>query len=162
MFALIQEIDKNNPGLLLGFGGHAGAVGVNLEYSGEKHLEELFASACAAAKKPTKPGWEVDETPMTEEITKAAVLQIGEMVWGRGFPPPLFAERFSVSDESAVRGGHRKLKLGLNGSSFRAVHFNASPTGKKCLDAVFRPVFNRYYGEVELVIEAELPPCLNC
>ena len=73
LFALIQEIDKNNPGLLLGFGGHAGAVGVNLEYSGEKHLEELFASACAAAKKPTKPGWEVDETPMTEEITKAAV-----------------------------------------------------------------------------------------
>ena len=46
---------------------------------------------------------------MTEEITKAAVLQIGEMVWGRGFPPPFVCRKISVSDESAVRGGHRKL-----------------------------------------------------
>ncbi len=168
LYAIAEAAHKARPELLPRFGGHRRAVGFSL--CGEpREFAELFAEICGATAPADSPPCEVDELPPLAEITAEAVAQLENIVWGEGFPAPLFTANFAVLSERALRGGHRALSLATtetgngNGSgnkgngALRAVQFNVPPTGENAFSALFRLSAERN-GNAQLILEKTFSP----
>ena len=110
----LDRIDKQNPGLILKFGGHAMAAGLSID---EKNFERFSALFDEAVKQ------DLDEAAL-----KGVILSDGELIpenfslytaealrsggpWGQGFPEPIFDGEFKVLHQKLVGEKHLKLML---------------------------------------------------
>jgi single-stranded-DNA-specific exonuclease len=153
----LDLVTKLAPDMVRRFGGHAMAAGLTLQAD----RYEGFAAAFEEATRASCDRSLFARTVQTDGPLKAAEIglelinAIDEHVWGQGFPPPLFANVFTVLEQRLLKDRHLKLTLDLDGRRFNAIWFRRTePLPKEALLA-YRPVADDYNGQrrVQLFIE---------
>ena len=158
LHGIINTANARHPGVLESFGGHKRAVGISANENGIGEFAKVFAKVCGE-NRPQNGGEkikEIDALPPFAEITPEAVAELENIVWGEGFPTPLFAARFGIAEEHPLRGGHRRMTLvAEDGEQIPAVQFNAEPTGASSISATFR-LSRGWRGGIQVIIEKTL------
>lgn len=158
----LDRVAKQHPGLLLKFGGHAMAAGLTLraidferftdafEQVGKDWLNEEQLSRIVETDGPLGPA----------DCTAQFVSQIDSLVWGQGFPPPLFSGEFSVLHQSLVKERHLKLLLSRPDSNqkLQAIWFHhTAPLGEQ-VQVAYRLAVDHFNGQgrVQMIVEHAL------
>ncbi|HZV62629.1 MAG TPA: single-stranded-DNA-specific exonuclease RecJ [Methylophilaceae bacterium] len=151
----LDLLSKRHPKLLLKFGGHAMAAGLaireqdfelfNMEF--EAVATELLSQADLEAI------IEVDGTLDTHHMHwELAKLLEQQVVWGQGFPPPIFYDEFSVIDQRLIGEKHLKLILEKGKKRFDAIFFQQQEFLPKRINAAYQLQTNQYNGMESLQI----------
>ena len=149
---LLESISSAEPGLIIRFGGHAMAAGLNLE-------EANFAAFAKLASRKLLdlyPDADFSGTILTDgnlpsssiNLKFAKVLREGGP-WGAGFPEPVFCGDFEIDEQRTVGENHLKLKVrpASGGSTIDAIAFNqAGPAWRGVVRLIFRLDDNEYRG----------------
>ena len=153
----LDLVAKRHPGLLLRFGGHAAAAGVTIaataftrfEAALEEIARELIAPADLTRSISTDGGLE------NAHMSLAWARQLEAQIWGQGFPPPLFSDRFEVRSQRILKDKHLKLQLSKNGARFEAIQFNFVAAVPAQIHCAYRLGVNSYQGvdSVQLLLE---------
>lgn len=161
---VLAAMDKDYPGLILKFGGHAMAAGLSL-------LPEHFAAFQQAllqevSKHPLEGEGEIwsDGGLLSSEINLETATLLHEAgPWGQQFPEPVFDNRFEILEQRIVGQQHLKLTLAheQRGEPIDAIAFNidlnAWPNHRaRHLHAAYKLDVNEYRGrkKVQLLIVA--------
>jgi single-stranded-DNA-specific exonuclease len=153
----LDLVTKQAPELVRRFGGHAMAAGLTLtpgRYEGfVQAFEDATRSSCDRALFARTVA--TDGPLRADEIGLPLVNAMDEHVWGQGFPPPLFANAFTVLEQRLVKDRHLRLTLDLDGRRFHAIWFRRTEPLPKEVFLAYRPVADDYNGlrRVQLVIE---------
>lgn len=159
---LIDSIHKEHDYILLGYGGHAMAAGLNIK---ARYLEEfrfLFDSYVAEhLPKEVLDGHvyvdikNVDSRELTLELAE----QISSLTpWGQHFEEPVFSGVFEVTNHRILQNKHLKLDLRSQGRNFEAIAFNVY-SGKEedavysfgdSVEIVFKVSVNEFRGNRKL------------
>lgn len=127
---VLDLVDRQLPGALVKFGGHAMAAGLTLRASRLEDFREALEAAIATLCDPAcfEPVIACDGSLQADEMTLASVREIGSQVWGSGFPAPLFVDQFSVRQQRVLDSGHLKLELERHGRRWQAIWFRRQET----------------------------------
>ena len=153
----LDLVTKLAPHMVSKFGGHAMAAGLTLgsqHYEGfVKAFEEATRSSCDRSLFARTVA--TDGPLKGDEIGLPLINAVDEHVWGQGFPPPLFANVFTVLEQRLVKDKHLKLTLDLDGRRFNAIWFRRAELLPKEVRLAYRPVADDYNGtrRVQLVVE---------
>ena len=166
--AALQDIDERSPGLLLRYGGHAGAAGLGLAATDFDAFAGLFDDAVGRqiAAADLGPKLHVDGDLVLDQINLRLVEGLAALEpFGREFDEPLFTAEFVPARARAMGqdGTHWKLELG---GGLEAVWFNA---GVDCpvesgrpVRLVFRPEANWWNGRqrLQLIVKQRENPAV--
>jgi len=122
---VLDLVDRRAPGVLMRFGGHAMAAGLTMAEADLGRLRDAFEAAVRELADPASfsPVLETDGPLAPEEISVDTLSEIDHEVWGQGFPPPLFADRFEVLSQRLIKERHLKLELRLGDRRVAAIAF---------------------------------------
>lgn len=129
----LAAVDREQPGLLLAFGGHAGAAGLKVPRERLGDFEQAFERAGRRMLEGARTGPSLRHDGSLIEQLRPAVLD--ELMaldpYGRGFEFPVFLDVFRLEAlrEIGQQGGHFQYSLRheASGSSWRAVWFSVPP-----------------------------------
>ncbi|WP_133129683.1 single-stranded-DNA-specific exonuclease RecJ [Legionella yabuuchiae] len=157
---VLAAIDKDFPGLIIKFGGHAMAAGLSVEPQKFKTFKSCFIEEVAKQIDLSACTGEIltDGGLAPEELTLSLASLLNEAgPWGQHFPEPIFDNRFEILDQRLV--GERHLKLTLTheqgGDIFDAIAFNVDlkvwPNYRaNRIHAAYRLDINEYAGRTKL------------
>ncbi|WP_142804718.1 single-stranded-DNA-specific exonuclease RecJ [Tepidiphilus sp. J10] len=154
----LDWISKKHPGLLLRFGGHAMAAGVTLRAADLARFEQAFEEAAhtigtealGVAELPT------DGSLPLEALTLATVGRLEGEVWGQGFPPPVFLDAFTVTEQRLLKDAHLQLKLRRARQSCEAIFFGHAEPLPSEVELAYRPIRDAWNGVERLRLQIEL------
>ncbi len=162
---VLASIDKDNPGLIIKFGGHAMAAGLSLKRADFKAFQKAFIEETSRHLdvKDCEGKLFTDGTLKAEELTlETAQLLQQAGPWGQLFPEPCFDNEFIVLDQRLVGQHHLKLTLAHpnQGSPIDAIAFNIDsqcwPNYRaRKLHAVYKLDINVYQGRTKLQLMIE-------
>ncbi|TCP10584.1 exonuclease RecJ [Crenobacter luteus] len=157
----LDLVYKRHPGLILKFGGHAMAAGLTVaeaDFSAFRDAFEAVAREWLTENQLTRT-FETDGSLGGRELQLPVAEELGAQVWGQGFPPPTFHDRFRVVQQRLVGDKHLKLRLEKDGVEYEAMRFNQADWLPDAVDAVYQVVANEWQGrkELQLYIEHWLP-----
>ncbi len=163
----VAAVDRDHPGLIRRFGGHAMAAGLVLAEGGLETFSARIARAVEARLGPVPPEPEIWTDGLLEEahldLATAETLR-GAGPWGQAFPEPLFEGRFRVRHRRVVGETHLRLRLETaGGREVDAIFFGGAPLADACaggeVELVYRLDVNEYRGRcLQLVVEGLAPP----
>jgi len=162
---VLADIDKDNPGLIKKFGGHAMAAGMSLDPSVLPRFKQAFVESVSQ----TFDGALLQRTLFTDgalhptELTLKTVHLLQEAgPWGAQFPEPLFDDVFEVVEQRLVGQHHLKLTLKHpdDNALLDAIAFNIDtkqwPNHRaRFIHAVYRLDSNTYMGRTKLQLMIE-------
>ena len=154
---VLARVDACSPGLIDRFGGHAMAAGLSLAQQALPAFEAGLEAAVRELADPQAFQRElvVDGSLQPGELNLALVHLLDAQIWGQGFEPPLFCDRFEVARQRAVGNGHLQLELRLGGSKFAAIFFGRDAPLPPRATLAWRPCANTYRGHVSLQLQIE-------
>lgn len=131
---LMSNVARDNPGLIVTFGGHAMAAGLSLMEENIPHFQKAMEEEIERFLAQNGEG---QEALLSQKIysdgplpTTAFNLQFADEIklafpWGQQFPEPIFDDRFEVLDYRILKGAHLKFTLRApeNGETFEAMAF---------------------------------------
>ncbi|MFT6926937.1 MAG: single-stranded-DNA-specific exonuclease [Psychromonas sp.] len=160
---MLDLVDKQIPGVILKFGGHAMAAGLSLREADF----ELFSQTINR----------VLEEQVDNDLLNNIILCDGQLnsqqfsleqaqelrdagPWGQGFPPPLFDGEFKLLQQRLVGSKHLKMTLEFEGKTIEAIAFNVdiefwpNPMVKNVY-CVYRLEINEFRGNrtVQMLVE---------
>ena len=153
----LDLVSKRHPGLLVKFGGHAMAAGLTLRADDFSLFRQAFEAVGNewldddALARVLETDGDIDAGYMTTQF----VSMLEELVWGQGFPAPVFAGEFTVLSQALLKDKHLKLQLGRGNERFDAIWFNhAVELGRNAFVA-YRLDNNTFNGRtrVQLIVE---------
>ena len=122
----LDIIEKNNPKLLIAFGGHAMAVGVTIsEKDFEKFSYEFDKTVAEYFGDIQSQHIVSDGNLSNEDINVYNLRSIENAVWGKGLPAPLFDDTFSIDNVKHLKNDHWKLRISNKRLRINALYFNA-------------------------------------
>jgi len=153
----LDLVTKVAPGLIDRFGGHAMAAGLTIAADALERFRSAFEEAAQVSSDAAlyQRTLAVDGALEAGELGFALVEAMNQLVWGQGFPEPLFANEFDVLEQRLVKEAHLKLTLVLGGRRWPAIWFRRTePVPDRALLA-YRPVIDEYGGQrrISLFIE---------
>lgn len=143
----LDLLDKEAPGLLQRFGGHAMAAGVTMRQKDFAQFATLFERLCARLLDAAalKKSLYVDGTPPKMAYTLPQVEKLENQIWGQGFQPPLFIDQFEIVSQRIVGEKHLKLTLkSLHGQILEAMWFQSTDLLPPIFSGVFRLNINTF------------------
>lgn len=156
----LANVDKNYPGLIVKFGGHAMAAGITLKPSNFEAFRTAFIeevhqhidwSCCEGELLSDGP---LETSDMT--LSLAQLIQ-DSGPWGQLFPEPLFDNHFEVLDQRLVGQHHLKMTLCHEdgGPCFDAIAFQVDlkswPNHRaRKIHAAYRLDINSFNGRTKL------------
>lgn len=154
----LDLICKRVPGLLIRFGGHAMAAGATLQEGNFELFRRHFAQLATELLSPDALTRTVETDGSLEEgyFSINTVHLLNNEVWGQGFPPPVFADEFTVENQRVLKEKHLKLRLRKGEQRLDAIQFNfCEPPGRR-IRAAYTLSINDYNGvqTPQLMIEA--------
>lgn len=156
---VIDLIAKKHKDMVLKFGGHAMAAGLSIHESKLDAFKQAFDEAVIQFTGRThfEPLIEHDGSLATQYIDVATATLLNQEVWGAGFPPPVFVDRFTVLHQRVLKEKHLKLRLERDGLVLDAIWFNhAEPfTLNETVKAAYKMDVNHWNGKsnVQLMID---------
>ena len=162
----LDLVSKQEPGLILKFGGHAMAAGLSIKKTNFERFDAIFQKIADSLLN--------DELLERRHIHDGALLeseftpQIGDLlneeIWGQGFPQPIFYGEFEILKQSLMKDKHLRLQL-------RPVQEDGNPVATKPITGVwfnhtqtlparaffaYRLATDRFQGQarIQLMIEA--------
>ena len=157
---VMAAIDKDEPGLITRFGGHAMAAGLSMH---PKAFLSFQAALIAEVKKHLDlsqcEGELLSDGPLhhSELSLELAHTIQGAGPWGQQFPEPLFDNVFEILEQRLVGQHHLKLTLQHQegGGPIDAIAFNVDlkiwPNHRaRYLEAAYKIDINEYNGRVKL------------
>jgi single-stranded-DNA-specific exonuclease len=163
---ILAAIDKDNPGLITKFGGHAMAAGLSLHATVFQQFQQALVLEVQKHIDLSQCAGELltDGPLLAEELTLELAGLIQEAgPWGQQFPEPLFDNVFEIIEQRVVGQNHLKLTLQHEQSSdlVDAIAFNIDlnlwPNHRtRYLHAAYKLDINEYNGrkKLQLVIAA--------
>ncbi len=150
----LDLIGKRNPGLVLKFGGHAGAAGLSIPRDEFPRFARAFEQTLRSLLTPAdlERVIETDGSLAPEELTHDLAIAVNSQVWGQGFPAPLFCDRFSVEDQRVVKEKHLKLRLKKDGRGYSAMLFSHETPLPDEIQAAYRLEMSEY--GLRLIVES--------
>jgi single-stranded-DNA-specific exonuclease len=158
---VLDRVSKEDPAMILRFGGHAMAAGLTIARGSLPAFAEAFERAARSLADPSafSPRLDVDGSLEPREITATLIEAIERQVWGQGFPAPLFADEFEVQSQRLVKDEHMQLELRRGATAWRAIWFRRTQPLPRRAVLAYRPGIDEYRGErrVTLTVEAMAP-----
>lgn len=157
----LDLVAKREPDLLARFGGHAMAAGATLA-KGEVDDVNRFALALARVAEEWLSEQDLTRTlrhdgalPADAATPETARLLDGQ-VWGQGFEPPVFCDRFELVSQRLVGEKHLKLRLRQAGRLVDAIWFNRIDMLPEQATLAYRLSLDEWQGQqrIQYVIEA--------
>lgn len=151
----LDLVSKRHPGLLLKFGGHAMAAGLTIREQDFARFNLAFEVIATELLTPAdlEVVIEVDGTLEVQHMHwELAQILEQQVVWGQGFPPPVFCDEFMVVDQRIVGEKHLKLILEKGEKRFDAIFFQQQEFLPGRIHAVYQLQTNQYNGMVSLQI----------
>ncbi|MFA7475997.1 MAG: single-stranded-DNA-specific exonuclease RecJ [Castellaniella sp.] len=153
----LDLVSKRLPGAILQFGGHAMAAGLTLRTAAFDDFSRHFDDAVRTlgARESFEPRLDTDGSLEPDYMTAETASLLADQIWGAGFPPPLFQDRFRVLHQRLLKDTHLKLFLERDGQRLDAVWFNHAEPLPDLIEAVYRLDCNTWGGRtsVQLLIE---------
>ena len=153
----LDRVAKAAPGVVERYGGHAFAAGVSIR---EAALAEFAAAFEAVAQSALTPEHLMRVHPSDGELSRGELTfelarALRERVWGQGFAPPAFDDRFSVDAQRVVGERHLRMVLERGGERFEAIAFGRAEPLPARIRALYRPEISEWNGllGLELVVE---------
>jgi single-stranded-DNA-specific exonuclease len=148
----LDLVSKRQPHLIRKFGGHAMAAGLSI---GEECLDDFRLAFETIAQELLDTDALVktihtDGSLGAEELTLDSARYLQNLVWGQGFPEPLFEGDFRVLSQRLVGEKHIKLKLSSPAGSFDAIRFFSAEPAPDNIHAVYSLSVNEYNGSESL------------
>ncbi len=151
----LDWIDRQHPGLILKFGGHAMAAGLSIKQENFALFQTAFEQVAQNCLSPA----DLDEIIETDgalpanQLSPELVQGIENAVWGQGFPAPLFKGDFRVVNQRIVSEKHLKLEVTLDGTLFNAMAFFCTEPLPEKFTGVYAPMLNEYNGNVSVQLK---------
>ncbi|MEQ6290420.1 single-stranded-DNA-specific exonuclease RecJ [Vogesella sp. GCM10023246] len=150
----LDMVSKRHDGLLLKFGGHSMAAGLTIreqDFAAFQQAFEHVARELLDASALTRV-WETDGSLQPRELCLEIAETLAAEVWGQGFPPPTFNDRFHIVSQRLVGGKHLKLRLAKDNVECDGMLFNHGDWLPQQVDAVYQLAANEWQGRKELQI----------
>ncbi|CAM3016201.1 single-stranded-DNA-specific exonuclease RecJ [Legionella worsleiensis] len=163
---VLAAIDKDHPGLITKFGGHAMAAGLSIRHESLGAFRDAFVSEVNKHLQLSQCEGELltDGPLQPEELTLETAQIIQEAgPWGQQFAEPVFDNVFELLDQRLVGKNHLKMTLALAKSSLQvdAIAFNidlkAWPNHRiKYVHVAYKLDINCYMGRsrLQLLVQA--------
>ena len=157
---LLDLVDRNNPNLILKFGGHAMAAGLSIKAENFWSFKRAFNDAIKAHLNNKIPTVELLTDGKLEafdiSLENAKILkQAGP--WGQGFNEPIFYGEFELIDQKVVGEKHLKCRLKLTSDNqvHDAIAFFQEPLDTKQAVVAYKLSINTWRGvsSLQLMIE---------
>lgn len=157
---ILAAVDRDHPGLITKFGGHAMAAGLSIPRPNFASFQKAFLNEVEKHLDISQCEGELlsDGALRPHELTLELAKEIQDAgPWGQQFPEPLFDNTFEILDQRLV--GQRHLKLTLlheqGGEPLEAIAFNIDlkiwPNHRiRHLHAAYRLSINEYQGRTNL------------
>lgn len=157
---VLAAIDKDHPGLITKFGGHAMAAGLSMPHSSlEQFRNALVAEVSKHLSVSQCEGELLTDGPLQPEEfnleTAQLIAQAGP--WGQQFAEPVFDNVFEILDQRIVGQNHLKLTLVANkgGQQVDAIAFNVDAKSwpnhrAKYIHAAYKLDINFFQGKTRL------------
>jgi single-stranded-DNA-specific exonuclease len=154
----LDLVSKRHPGVLKKFGGHAMAAGCTIDPEQVQTFDEALQQVArewlgAAALQRTV----AHDGPLPLEYFDAqTIAQLDAVVWGQGFPAPVFCDEVEVVHQRLVGEKHLKLRLRRDGQVREAIWFGRTEPLPDRARVAYRLSLDEWNGQqrVQMVVEA--------
>lgn len=154
----LDVVYKQNPGLIIKFGGHSMAAGMAIREDGLAQFTVAFEEACRNMLTADQLELVIETDGMLDpdEATIGFAEEIKTMVWGQGFPEPLFQGEFTVENQDLIGDKkHSRLRLTQGGRSFEAILFFHSDPLPNRIMATYSLDVNEWKGNKKLQLRLQ-------
>jgi single-stranded-DNA-specific exonuclease len=158
---LLDLVDRDNPGLIEKFGGHAMAAGLTIKPQNFEKFKNAFTEAITKHLKGKKPIVELltdGQLDLSEITFKNADLLRQASPWGQGFEEPIFYGDFELVEQRVVGEKHLKCNLKLQGTNsvLEGIAFFQEKLDSKKVRAAYKLNVNSFRGNesLQLMIES--------
>ncbi|GGZ10013.1 single-stranded-DNA-specific exonuclease RecJ [Pseudoduganella plicata] len=158
----LDLVSKKAPSLIDKFGGHSMAAGLSIRAD----AFDAFAEAFETVGRSWLTDGQLERIVETDgpledaHYTTQFIELMDGIVWGQGFPPPVFCDEFRVVSQRILKERHLKLLLERNGTRYDAIWFGHTDALGDRARVAFRLDANEYNGttRVQLLVE-HAEPC---
>ncbi|WP_396268561.1 single-stranded-DNA-specific exonuclease RecJ [Ideonella sp.] len=157
----LDLVTKRHPGLLKRFGGHAMAAGCTLA---EEDVDTFDAALQQVAREwldaAALTRTVATDGPLPLQYFNAETVQtLDDVVWGQGFPAPVFCDEVDVVQQRLVGEKHLKLRVrhgGPQGTLRDAIWFGHTDPLPDRVRLAYRLSVDEFQGQqrVQMVVEA--------
>ncbi|STY29379.1 Single-stranded-DNA-specific exonuclease RecJ [Legionella wadsworthii] len=163
---VLAAIDKDNPGLIIKFGGHAMAAGLSIHPKSLKAFREtLISEVMKHIDLSQCEGELLTDGPLRPEEFSLEIAQLIQQAgpWGQQFAEPVFDNVFEILDQRLVGKNHLKMTLATTQGDQQvdAIAFNVDlkswPNHRvKYIHAAYKLDINFFQGRtrLQLLIQA--------
>lgn len=162
---VLASIDKDHPGLIMKFGGHAMAAGLSLKPQMYSNFQTIFINEVSKHihLSQCQNICITDGSLKIDGLNLQTALEIKEAgPWGQQFPEPIFDNKYIVVNQRLLGKNHLKLTLMHPDAekTLDAIAFNIDPMcwpneNVRYIHAVYRLDVNEYQGKIKLQIRIE-------
>jgi len=154
----LDLVSKREPELLAKFGGHAMAAGATLAVDDVQRFALAFARVAEEwlNEQDLTRTLRHDGALPPEAATAETARLLDAQVWGQGFEPPIFCDRFELISQRLVGEKHLKLRLRRAGQLIDGIWFNHVDMLPEKVTLAYRLSLDEWQGQqrVQYVIEA--------
>ncbi|MFZ9070096.1 MAG: single-stranded-DNA-specific exonuclease RecJ [Burkholderiaceae bacterium] len=160
---VLERVHTQHPGLIVAFGGHAMAAGLTLANVDQLPLFERAVEEAIGVFAHDESLFEnklVTDGPLAAEAHDLGLVQaIEQVVWGQGFPKPLFRNHFRIVSQQRLKDRHLRLGLQLPQAPahrLQAIWFDAPETLPPEVELAYELQINDWQGHqsLQLLIRA--------
>lgn len=150
----LDLVYKLHPGIILKFGGHAMAAGLTIAETRLADFQQAFEQVAQSLldEHALTRTLETDGGLSARELNLQMAETLAAEVWGQGFAPPTFRDRFQVLSQRLVGDKHLKLRLAKDGVQCDGMIFNRVDWLPEEVDAVYQLAANEWQGKKELQV----------
>lgn len=151
----LDLVTKQQPDLIVKFGGHAMAAGLTIradDFTRFQHTFEQVVQSLIDAQ-VLQEVLETDGALSVQEMTMQTAESLGNLVWGQGFPQPVFYDRFEVLQQKVLGEKHLKLRLQKQNQQFEAIYFQHAELLPEQIEIAYALQVNEFNGNRSLQLQ---------
>lgn len=161
----LDTLSKQQPNLILKFGGHAMAAGLSIRLEDFSVFSAGFEGVVRGliGVADLQSVLEVDGSLSAAEMNFATAQLLENQVWGQGFAPPLFYDEFTVLSQRLLADKHLKLSLKSTSNPrapvLDAIYFNHADWFEGPIQVAYQLQTNGYNGAQKVQLNIRYVAC---